>query len=164
VGAPFYDRIPHHDVDSRLASPLPCRTSLQNEPHAKAVAYVSDTRQVRLELTSGLVLLIPVEGIPELARASDAQLAACEVPGVGSGVSWPDLDVDISVFGLVLHWTLGADWRRRIRQELGREIGRSTSEAKATAARTNGKKGGRPRKTVAEVPVSGAVRRPSVNG
>lgn len=35
-------------------------------------------------------------------------------------------------------------------QELGRRGGHATSTAKATAARLNGKKGGRPAKTIAQ--------------
>jgi hypothetical protein len=140
------------------------RQSLDQDPHAAAVDFLPEARQVRLQLTNGLVLLIPVAGIPELSGATDEQLSQCEVLGVGSGISWPDLDVDISVFGLVLAWTVGADWRLRIRQELGREMGRLTTAAKVAAARSNGKKGGRPRKTVAESRQGTGVRRRKPSG
>jgi hypothetical protein len=50
------------------------------------------------------------------------------------------LDLDLSVPGLFSHLFARPEWLA----ELGRVGGRKTSAAKATAARKNGRKGGRP--------------------
>ena len=63
-------------------------------------------------------------------------------PG-GSVLHWEELDADLSVPGLLLS-SLG---RREKLTELARVAGKTKSAAKAAAARVNGAKGGRPRKS-----------------
>jgi hypothetical protein len=60
---------------------------------------------------------------------------------------WDSLDADLSVPGLLLS-SIG---RAQKLAELAREAGRAKSNAKAAASRTNGAKGGRPRKVAARV-------------
>jgi len=62
---------------------------------------------------------------------------------MGFNLHWPKLDVDIYVPALVAGIFGTQDWMRKA---LARQAGRSTSAAKTTAARENGRKGGRPRK------------------
>ena len=57
------------------------------------------------------------------------------------GLHWEKLDADFTVPGLLA----GIFGTKRYMAQLA---GRSTSAAKATAARVNGAKGGRPRKAV----------------
>jgi hypothetical protein len=96
-----------------------------------------------LELSSGVVFGFPTKAIPALAKASPDQLAAVEVSPGGSGLHWEELDADLSVGGLLL---ASIDRSEQL-TELARIAGRTTSPAKAAAARANGAKGGRPRKT-----------------
>lgn len=113
---------------------------------ATTAAYDAVSGRVVVELTNGYLFGFPSTSIPALAHATPVELAAVEISPGGSGLHWEALDVDLSVPGLLLS-TLGpADQRR----ELARLAGRATSAAKAKAARANGAKGGRPRKTPSE--------------
>lgn len=118
----------------------------QSEPHAKAVRYDPHTRTYNLEMVAGATVSIHVDRIAYLADATDAELAEVELSPSGGGISWPRLDVDLNMTGLVMAAVAGASWRDYFRSMLGRENGARTSSAKAEAARKNGKKGGRPRK------------------
>jgi len=75
-----------------------------------------------------------------LEGATEDQLAGVEVLGAGSGLHWEALDVDLSVPAL-LAGLFGT------RAHMARRGGQATSPAKAAAARANGAKGGRPRKS-----------------
>ena len=66
-----------------------------------------------------------------------------EVDGLGFNLHWPALDVDLYVPALVAGIFGTQAWMTR---QLARAAGQATSPAKAAAARSNGAKGGRPRK------------------
>jgi hypothetical protein len=85
--------------------------------------------------------MLPVNLIPDLRRASPQEIRAVEILGRGGGLHWERLDLDLSVPGLFSSVFAGPEWLA----ELGRIGGRKSSTAKATAARRNGRKGGRPR-------------------
>jgi hypothetical protein len=110
---------------------------------AVSACYDRQAGRVMLELSSGVVFGFPTKAIPALAKASPDQLAAVEVSPGGSGLHWEELDADLSVGGLLL---ASIDRSEQL-TELARIAGRTTSPAKAAAARANGAKGGRPRKT-----------------
>jgi hypothetical protein len=109
---------------------------------AVSARYLRDQRVVMLRLSSGYFIGIPVQAIPELSGATGDQLAQVELGAGGGALHWENLDVDLSVPGLVLSLVPRAD---RVR-ELARVAGQSTSERKAVTARLNGLKGGRPKK------------------
>ena len=79
----------------------------------------------------------------DLAGPDPADLAEIEITPSGLGLHWPRLDADVYVPGFMkgIYGT-----RRWMAALLGAEGGKSSSPAKAAAARTNGAKGGRPRK------------------
>jgi Protein of unknown function (DUF2442) len=110
---------------------------------ARAVRFDRAKRRVVLELSSGVLFAFPVAAIPSLRRASPTQLAQVMTNASGSTLRWDALDVDVSVAGLLL---AAVDPAERVRY-LASLAGRATSLAKATAARVNGAKGGRPRTT-----------------
>jgi hypothetical protein len=87
-------------------------------------------------------MAIPPAMIPGLESASQANLGAVEVSPAGDALSWPSLDVDVYVPGLVER----AFGTRLFAAATGRRGGRRKSKAKAEAAKANGAKGGRPRK------------------
>jgi hypothetical protein len=95
----------------------------------------------RIEPTNGATITLPVKLIAGLKRAKTKDLRAVEVLGRGGGLHWEGLDLDLSVPGLLTSLFSGPEWLA----ELGRIGGRNSSAAKAAAARSNGRKGGRPR-------------------
>jgi hypothetical protein len=120
------------------------RVARERKAGRRAVSayYDRESGRVMLELTNGFVFGFPSKAIPALAKASADQLAAVEVSPGGSGLHWEELDADLSVAGLLL----ASIERSEKLSELARIAGRTTSPAKATAARANGAKGGRPKK------------------
>jgi len=80
---------------------------------------------------------------PGLAGASNKDLADGRILGNGFGLHREKLDADLSIPSLAVG-IFGSKARRR---EIARRGGASISPAKATAARANGAKGGRPRKS-----------------
>jgi Protein of unknown function (DUF2442) len=117
------------------------RRAARTEPRAAFAAYRSQQRALRIELTNGATITVPVKLIAGLKRAKTKDLRAVEVLGRGGGLHWEGLDLDLSVPGLLTSLFSGPEWLA----ELGRIGGRSSSAAKAAAARRNGRKGGRPR-------------------
>jgi hypothetical protein len=109
---------------------------------ASAARYDRATTRVVLELTNGCLFAFPVDAIPALQSASGSELATVEIDPSGGALRWDELDVDLSVPGLLLS-AVGVDERLRHFASLAGSV---RSDAKATAARANGKKGGRPRK------------------
>jgi hypothetical protein len=111
------------------------------EPRAEHVAYRTRERSLRIQLTNGAAVILPVKLIPGLGRASARDVGAVKILGRGGGLHWESLDLDLSVSGLLSSVFAGPEWLA----ELGRIGGRKSSAAKAAAARKNGRKGGRPR-------------------
>jgi hypothetical protein len=110
---------------------------------ATSARYDRATGRVVMELSNGSVYEFPISSIPEMANASAKALAKVEVSPGGFALHWEELDADLSVPGLLMS-SLG---RREKLSEFARLAGRTKSPAKAAAARANGAKGGRPRKT-----------------
>jgi hypothetical protein len=116
---------------------------LANEPLAISVRYSPARESVIVEMNNGASLVIPRQLLQGLSDASPSQLRNAEVSGRGTSLSWPDLDADFTIMSL-LHGVYGG---KKWMSELARQAGTVTSDAKAEAARLNGTKGGRPRKT-----------------
>ena len=110
-----------------------------NEPRAAAARYDVPSGRVIVELTNGCTFAFPPKLAQGFETATDDQLFQVEILGSGSGLHWEELDVDLSVPGL-LAGLFGT------RAYLAQQAGRTRSKAKAAAARANGNKGGRPRK------------------
>jgi hypothetical protein len=121
--------------------------SLRTEPRARTARYDRRSGRILVDLTNGCSFAFPARKARGLERASDAELAQVEILGLGLGLHWERLDVDLSVPGLLagLFGTKAYMDRQRAAR-----AGASTSDAKAAAARRNGAKGGRPRKAVAK--------------
>ena len=135
--------ISDQDLDMQIAQAKKAgAAALENEPRAKAVRYSPARRQVVVELTNGCSFIFPADKAQGLAGASNKDLADVQILGKGFGLHWEKLDADLSIPSLVVGIFGSKAWMR----ELARRGGASTSPAKATAARANGAKGGRPRK------------------
>ncbi len=110
------------------------------EPRATEVRYNRKLKRMVVELTNGCTFTFPPDLAQGLETATDGQLAQVEIIGVGYGLHWEALDVDLSVPGL-LAGLFGT------KAHMARQAGKTTSPAKAAAARANGAKGGRPAKS-----------------
>ena len=117
------------------------RRAANTEPRAARVVYRARKHALRIELTNGASITLPVRLIPNLKGARSEDIRAVEILGRGGGLHWERLDVDLSVAGLVSSIFPGTAWLA----ELGRAGGRRTSAAKTAAARRNGRRGGHPR-------------------
>lgn len=112
----------------------------RTQPHAAAVRYDPARRAVRVALTNGALLTIPVALLPALHGASDRDLREVRAGPAGVGLRWERLDMDLSVAGLA-EAALG---RTTLLRAAGAAGGAVRSPRKARAARLNGLKGGRP--------------------
>ena len=119
------------------------RKILAREPRASAAHYDRATGRVVIDLTNGCAYAFPAALVQDLQGAADDDLADVQVDGMGFNLHWPALDADLYVPALVSGIFGTREWMGR---ELARRAGQATSPAKAAAARTNGAKGGRPRK------------------
>lgn len=110
---------------------------------ARTARYDAGKAELHITLTNGTSVAIPAHLIEGLRDAPPAARSRVEVAGIGYGLHWPDLDLDLSIPGL-LSDLFGT--RRWLDESRARTAGRSRSPAKSAAARSNGAKGGRPRK------------------
>ena len=109
-------------------------------------AHYDDARdEVAIRFENGARMAFPRHLLEGLAAASVEQLRAIVIVGPGTGLFWPQLDVNHYVRGLMD----GIFGTRKWMQELGRGGGSTKTPAKSAAARENGKKGGRPKRTEA---------------
>lgn len=130
-------------TDEQMAKAEASMEAKRAAGHATAARYDPGSERLIVSIHNGVELAIPVRLIQELADADPADLAEIEITPAGLGLHWPRIDADVYVPGL-LSGVFGT--RRWMAQLLGAQGGRSSSAAKAAAARTNGAKGGRPRK------------------
>jgi CRP-like cAMP-binding protein len=116
------------------------RRAQVDEPRAKSVRYEPVRGQVVVELTNGASFAFPPALVKDLADADPVALADVVVLGVGYGLHWEALDLDLTVPGLIAEVFA-------TRSHMARKAGQATSIAKAAAARANGVRGGRPRRS-----------------
>jgi hypothetical protein len=119
------------------------RAIVASEPRASAVHYDRPAGRVVIDLANGCAYAFPVQLVQDLQGAGHDDLANVEVDGLGFNLHWPTLDVDLYVPALVSGIFGTRAWMAR---ELASVAGRTKSPAKTAAARSNGAKGGRPRK------------------
>ncbi|QGZ41408.1 uncharacterized protein DUF2442 [Pseudoduganella flava] len=112
-------------------------------PPAVAVRYDRRISRVVIALASGLEIAFSPRDVQGLEQAQPADLADARISPSGLGVHFPKLDADIYIPAL-LEGFLGS--KRWMASQMGREGGKATTDAKAAAARANGKLGGRPKK------------------
>jgi Protein of unknown function (DUF2442) len=77
------------------------KTQLGFEPRAKRARYDRKTGRVLVELTNGCSFAFPARRAQGLEVASHEELAEVAILGLGLGLHWERLDVDLSVPGLL---------------------------------------------------------------
>jgi len=127
------------ETANQRASALLGRTS-------KAIAARYDRRDDRIviDLSSGILIAFKPHDAQGLEHANASQLAKIEISPSGLGLRFPALDADLYLPSL-LEGFLGS--KRWMAARLGRAGGQTRSKEKAAAARSNGRLGGRPRRT-----------------
>ena len=116
---------------------------LRGQPRATSARYDRRGERIVVSLSNGLDLGVPVGLAQGLAGAKSSDLSKIEISPTGLGLHWPRLDADLYLPAL-MEGIFGS--RRWMARMMGRTGGRSTSAAKQSAARANGRRGGRPRK------------------
>ncbi|MGH7744194.1 MAG: DUF2442 domain-containing protein [Steroidobacteraceae bacterium] len=114
---------------------------LASTPRAAKAYYDSRKARLVVELTNGVILMLPPKLLQGLKDAKAAQLAKVEITPLGTGLHWESLDADLGVAELAAGIFGSKTWM----SELARMAGSSTSARKAASSRENGKLGGRPR-------------------
>ncbi len=112
--------------------------------YATAARFDRRRGRVVVKLNTGVELAFPADLAEGLHGASENALSQIEITPSGLGLHWPKLDADLYVPAL-MQGVFGS--RRWMAQELGGRGGRVRSSAKSEAARANGRKGGRPKKS-----------------
>lgn len=131
--------ITEHDLEQAEARMAETRAA----GHAVVARYDRRRARVVVRLDTGVELTFPPRLAEGLANASPDQLAEIEISPAGLGLHWPRLDADLYVPAL-LQGVFGSE--RWMTRRLGAAGGMSRTAAKIAASRTNGQKGGRPRK------------------
>jgi hypothetical protein len=98
-----------------------------------------------IHLSSKLIVSFAPEDAQGLENARPSQLKEMEISPSGFGLHFPALDAYLYIPGLLEGFLGSKSW---MASRLGQVGGQATSEAKKAAARTNGKRGGRPRKVL----------------
>jgi len=131
-------------TDAEIEAALQRAKVHDHDPMAQTLEHVPGFNLLIVGLSNGRRLVLPVEDLQDLSHATHEQLRNYELLGHGSGISFPDLDVDLSVPALIE----GVYGNRHWMSHLGKKGGRAKSEAKRLAARKNGAKGGRPKRAI----------------
>jgi len=141
-------------TDAEILAKIPgaikaAREADRTEPRAVSASYERESGRVRIELVNGCAFEFPAQLAQGLAGAAPDDLEQVEVYPGGEGLRWDRLDVDLSVPGLIAGVFGGSAWMRQLGRRMGEKGGSARTESKARAARENGKRGGRPRKSAA---------------
>jgi len=130
------------DEDIRQAREA-ARVQMVTGPQVIAARYDRRRNRVVLSLDNRVELAFPPDLAEGLDKASGLDLGNIEITPTGLGLHWPNLDADLWLPGL-LNGVFGSPrWMAGL---MGRKGGRARTDAKVAAARTNGRRGGRPRK------------------
>ena len=117
--------------------------SRRKTPTATAVRYDRRISRIVIELSSGIEIAFRPHDAQGLERAKPDDMSEIEISPSGLGIHFPRLDADLYLPAL-LEGFLGS--RHWMAAELGKRGGKAKTDAKAKAARENGRLGGRPKK------------------
>lgn len=129
-------------------TPRQYQTALQKgraalgQPYAISARFIARGRTLAIAYSNGMTVSFSVRSSEILSHYPDADLSEPEVSPGGDGVSFPHADLAFATRALVAPF-LPED---AARQKVASILGKTRSENKAQASRSNGAKGGRPRK------------------
>ncbi|MGD0548500.1 MAG: DUF2442 domain-containing protein [Terracidiphilus sp.] len=132
-----------HEVvttDAEIEAALENAKAHDGDPRAQTVEHIPALNLLIVELSNRRRLVLPIEDLQGLGNATHEQIQNYKLLGHGTGISFPELDVDLYVPALIE----GVYGNRRWMAQLGKKGGKAKTEAKRMAAQANGAKGGRP--------------------
>ena len=134
-------------TDTEIDRAIKRARQLRTEPLVTGVEYRPGPGLdlLILNLSDGRRHMIPREDLQGLQSGTKQQLSHVEILGGGTGLHWPDLDVDLYVPSLLRGIYGNNHWMAKI----GQRGGLATTPAKKRASRANGRLGGRPKRTEA---------------
>ena len=112
----------------------------QPELRATETFYDPQRKTLVVRLENGSTITTPISALSEFSGANANDISAVQIRPGGTSLHWERLDQDFTVGGLIAS-VFGPS---ALMAELGRKGGSVITDAKATAARENGRKGGRP--------------------
>jgi hypothetical protein len=137
-----------HEVvttDAEIEAALERAKLHDGDPLARTVEHIPALNLLIVGLSNHRRLVLPIEDLQGLGNATHKQIQNYELLGRGTGIGFPDLDVDLYVPALIE----GVYGNRRWMAQLGKKGGKAKTEAKRKAAKANGAKGGRPTRAAA---------------
>ncbi|MGE5270565.1 MAG: DUF2442 domain-containing protein [Thiohalocapsa sp.] len=117
---------------------------LKREPRAIAARFDRRSRRIVICLSSGLDIAFAPRDAEGLETAAADELGEIEISPSGLGLHFPKLDADLYLPALLEGYLGSRAW---MAARLGAKGGKATTPAKASAARANGRLGGRPRRS-----------------
>ncbi|HWG20085.1 MAG TPA: DUF2442 domain-containing protein [Terracidiphilus sp.] len=117
-------------------------------PRAIGARYDKRTGRIVVQLSTKLDIAFDPRDAQGLESARASQLEPIEISPSGFGMYFPKLDADLYIPALLEGFLGSKAW---MASRLGQSGGKAKSVAKASAARQNGRLGGRPRKKVSAV-------------
>jgi hypothetical protein len=128
---------------TNLRPPIPGCGNGERRRHWRGQPATTSGKVV-IELDTGLEVRFRPQDAQGLATATADELAEIEISPSGLGIHFPIIDADLYIPALLQGFLGSRAWA----SAMGRAGGATSTEAKAAAARANGRLGGRPRKTV----------------
>jgi hypothetical protein len=116
---------------------------IKSQPHAVSARYDRRSGRVIVALSNRLDIAFCAEDAQGLAGHKPAELTEIEISPSGMGLYFPKVDADIYLPALLEGFLGSKKW---MASRLGSVGGKSKSVAKASAAKKNGRLGGRPKK------------------
>ncbi len=102
---------------------------VSSEPRIVALKVTNDS--IVAQLADGRTVGVPLAWSWRLSEASPEQRNRFEIMGNGQGVHWPDLDEDISAWGML--YGIPARRSKHVARPQHRKASRSTKRQKQTA-------------------------------
>lgn len=140
------------ELEAQVAAALATETGAGG-PEGLHIRYLSSRAAFRVDVSNGSTFTFPARLIEGLQGRSAEELRDVSILSNGDTIEWGQLDIHLSLAGLMEGTFGSAAWSGRLaaaaRKAAAAKGGMVRSEAKKKAAQLNGLGGGRPAKTKA---------------